>query len=494
VTEPALSTSPSSLARRSLTSLTWNTFASLVTLPVSFTQTVLLARLLPVEYFGIFGGLTAIINLSYPVFEFGLSAAALHRAPETEDEEKAIAIFFTLRLILSSLWAMLLTIFAWLALDGQRRTVFLVMTAAAWAMYTSVAGQVLLIRRVQHRRLAIGDILQTVVVFVVTLLIAYLTGSIYALVIAPAVQALINWILFFIYRPVWRPRLLWEAAAVRYFLSFGWKVMGGVTISVALDYLDDLWTAVFLGDRALGYYSRAYRFATYPRLILSEPVNSVSTGMYAELKFDRPRLSQAFYQVNALLLRSGFLMAGWLTLIAPQFIRLFLGDKWLPMLEAFRLMLLYAMLSPIRNTVSNVLIAVGKPEQASLSRLAQLIALVIGLFALGPSLGIQGVALAVDFMLVVGLVSLFIYVRWYVDFSLKRLFVVPGVALAIGLVAGTLSTHVVGLPSSDWWRLIIQSIVYFIVYSALLFALEGKELRHTVQETLKIIGQPERLP
>lgn len=490
MSEPALSTPSSSLAQRSLTSLTWNTFASLVTLPVSFTQTVLLARLLPVEYFGIFGGLTAIINLSYPVFEFGLSAAALHRAPETEDEEKAIAIFFTLRLIFSTLWALLLTAFAWLALDGQRRMVFLAMTAAAWAMYTSVAGQVLLIRRVQHRRLAIADILQTVIVFAATLLIAYFTGSIYALVIAPAIQAAINWIMFFIYRPVWRPRLLLETAAARYFLVFGSKVMGGVTISVALDYLDDLWTSVFLGDRALGFYSRAYRFATYPRLILSEPVNSVSTGIYAELKFDRRRLSQAFYQVNALLLRSGFLLAGWLTLIAPHFIRLFLGDKWLPMLDAFRLMLLYAMLAPIRNTVSNVLIAVGKPEQASLSRLAQLIALILGLFALGPGLGIQGVALAVDFMLVVGLATLFIYVRQYVDFSLRGLFVAPSAALIVGLGAGMLTNLAIIPQSSDWWLLIIQSVVFLICYSISLLIVEGKELYRTIQGTLKTIRQP----
>jgi O-antigen/teichoic acid export membrane protein len=493
VTEPALSTPPPNLARRSLTSLTWNTFASLVTLPISFTQTVFLARLLPVEYFGIFGGLTAIINLSYPIFEFGLSAAVLHRAPETEDEEKAIAIFFTLRLIFSTLWALFLMIFAWLALDGQRQMVFLAMTVAAWAMYTSVAGQVLLIRRVQHRRLAIADIIQTVVVFLATLWIAYFTGSIYALVIAPAIQAVINWILFFYYRPVWRPRLLWETAAVRYFLSFGSKVMGGVTISVALDYLDDLWTSIYLGDRALGFYSRAYRFATYPRLILSEPVNSVSTGIYAELKFDRRRLSQAFYQVNALLLRSGFLMAGWLTLIAPQFIHLFLGDKWLPMLDAFRLMLLYAMLSPIRNTVSNVLIAVGKPEQASLSRLVQLIALIIGLFALGPGLGIRGVALAVDFMLVVGLVSLFMYVRRYVDFSFRSLFVPPSAALIIGLGAGMLFNYIFSPPSSDWWSLIIQSLIFFICYIASLLVVEGKDLYQTIQGTLKTIGQPYRL-
>ena len=67
-------------------------------------------------------------------------------------------------------------------------------------------------------------------------------------------------------------------------------------------------------------------------------------------------------------------MAGLLALIAPEFIYLVIGRQWLPMLDAFRLMLLFTLLDPIRGTLANLFIAVGKPEKVLWARLAQLAA------------------------------------------------------------------------------------------------------------------------
>ena len=72
-----------SLAQRSVRSIKWNTLATVLGFPLGFIQTVLLARLLPVEYFGVFAAVNSIIGLSGTVFEFGLGNAYVHRAPET---------------------------------------------------------------------------------------------------------------------------------------------------------------------------------------------------------------------------------------------------------------------------------------------------------------------------------------------------------------------------------------------------------------------------
>ena len=150
---------------------------------------------------------------------------------------------------------------------------------------------------------------------------------------------------------------------------------------------------------------RAYTFATYPRRLLAMPVNAVAGGAYAELKGDRPGLSRAFFSSNALLVRSGFLLGGLLVLVAPEFTRLALGERWLPMVPAFRLMAVFTLLDPIRVTVSSLFVAVGRPEQVVRVRLWQLAAMVVGLFALGSRWGITGVAVVVDGVLLLGPVS-----------------------------------------------------------------------------------------
>ena len=475
----------SNLAHRAIESVTWNSTANLLTLPISFLQSVLLARLLSVDTFGVYAGVAALTELFYAFFDFGLGAAATHRVPETEDEERTMAIFFTLRLILLTIGALLLCGMAVIFFMGLRRRVLIVLALSGWALRIAMTGNVLLIRRVEHRRLAMIEIVQTGLVFLLAVGIAAATGSIWALVVATIVQTILYTLFLYLWKPIWKPRLAWDKTAVRYFLNFGYRTTIAVTLGSALDHVDDLWTNLYLGDIAMGYYSRAYRFAIYPRLLLGKPVNTVSLGMYAELKHDRHRRSRAFFQVNSLLVRSGFLMAGWLALIAPQFVRIFLGARWLPMVAAFQLMLIYTLFDPIKLTIANMMIAVGEPEKVSLVRLVQLLALVAGLFVLGPRFGITGVALAVDIMLVIGIGLLLHHVRKHVDVSLVRLFAVPVLALVLGIGAGLIIDRIFLAGMSDWVVLIIRSLVFISFYGGLIYIIEGRELIETAREVLK---------
>ena len=103
-----------SLAQRSVQSATWATFATVAALPINFIHSVLLARWLPIEYFGIYAAVYSIIILSGSVFEFGFSNAFIHRSEETEDETRAAAAYFTLRLIFDTAWAVILIAAGWL--------------------------------------------------------------------------------------------------------------------------------------------------------------------------------------------------------------------------------------------------------------------------------------------------------------------------------------------------------------------------------------------
>jgi O-antigen/teichoic acid export membrane protein len=221
---------------------------------------------------------------------------------------------------------------------------------------------------------------------------------------------------------------------------------------------------------------------------LATPIYTVAGGTYAELKGNRLRLSQAFFHVNALLLRSGALVGGLLILVAPEFIRIFLGEKWLPMLDAFRLMLVFALLDPLRMTISRLFVAVGRPELIVQSRLLQLGILLLGLLIWGQTLGIAGVALVVDVTLIVGLTLLLWMARSYVDYSARRLFLVPFLALATGLLLSAISQPFVELllhpadPLADWINGFSKSFSFVLGYVSILLAFEWRELLAMFQQ------------
>jgi O-antigen/teichoic acid export membrane protein len=456
-------------------------------------RSILLARLLPVETFGVYAFANSIIALTVMVPNFGMVEAFLHRAPETEDLKQTAANHFTLKLLFTFLWAALMVAGAFVLSTGETRTALLLLIATTSGMQLVQTPRLILNRRVVYRRLAILGSLDAILTTLVAVGLAWRGQTLWALLATDAVTLILTVLALYVWRPVWRPRLAWSTGVVRYFLRFGSRVLAADALLRALDRIDDLWTGLALGDTALGYYSKAYTFATYPRVILAAPINSVAAGTYAELKQDRRRLSQAFFRTNALLVRSGFFLGGVLALVAPELIRLLLGAKWLPMLDAFRLMLVYTLLDPIKITVASVITVSGSPEKVVRARTIQLVVLVIGLVALGPVFGIVGVAVAVDLMLVVGVLLLLWEARRFVDFSWFRLFVVPALALGVGLLVSRLAMMLPGVLQSDWISGAVKVGVFSILYAGILFALERENITMLLSmlQQLRRIGEVE---
>jgi O-antigen/teichoic acid export membrane protein len=466
-----------SLAERSVTAVGWNAISNSVRVVVLFGRSVILARLLPVDTFGVYAGANAIVALTAIVATFGMGPAFLHRCAETEDEEHTAAVHFTLQLVFTLAWTGLMVLGALLFTSAETRLALLLLTVTTAARQVAQTPRLILVRRVVHRRLALIELLNAFVTTIVAVALAWHGITLWALLATDIVATVVTLGMLYVWRPVWRPRTSWDWRVGRYFLGFGSRSFAALALQRALDKVDDLWTRLFLGTNSMGLYSRAYAFATYPRIILAMPVNAVAGGTYSELKGQRRRLSQAFFRANALLVRTGFFLAGVLALIAPEFIRLLLGEKWLPMLDAFRLMLVYTMLDPIKITVASVITASGAPEKVIRARFIQLVVLIVGLVALGPSLDIVGVAVAVDVMLVVGILLLLKEARRFVDFSLPRLFAVPTLALSVGLLAARLALNLPGVLQSEWTSTAVKVGMFSVLYAGILLALERENVK-----------------
>ena len=468
---------PDGTFSRSITSVRWNMLGNVVFIILGAIQTVILARLLPVDVFGVYALANSIIWLTGMIANMGMGGAFVHRADETADEDRAAAVMFSLKCIYTAIWALLLLGGTWLlSNDVLFRLAMTVLTLANAVRHLTQTPNTLLVRRIQHKRLAMIQISNSVLTFICAVGLALAGLDLWALLISGVVTAVVYSVGLYLWKPVWKPYFAWDASIRRYYWSFGLRNMAARVLLYALDKLDDLWTGWLLGDTALGFYSQAYTFATYPRLVLAESVKTVIAGTYADLKQQRQKLADAFTLSNGLIIRFGFLLAGGLALVAPEFIQLLLGEKWLPMLDTFRLMLLFTMLDPIRESTANLFIAVGKPEIIVQTRLIQLGVLVIGLLTLTPLLAIQGVALAVVAMLFVGIAHMLRLAAQEIDYSLREIFLVPGLALTGGLLAGYLLIPALAL-SSVAGLFLAKGLIFTLVYGSIWILLERDKLR-----------------
>ena len=217
---------------------------------------------------------------------FGLDSALIHRSPESADEEEAAAVHFTLTTLLGIVWVVLMIGVALLLDDGLLRLSLIVLTITTFLKRVVRTPRLIFTRRVLHKRLAIIELVNTVITTIVALTLAQLGAGIWALLSTDIVAAVIFIFAYYLFKPIWKPRLTWSAEPIRYFLRFGSRKVWADAADQGLDRIDDLWTGFLLGESAMAFYSRAYRFATYPRMILATPINLVVGGTYAELKED----------------------------------------------------------------------------------------------------------------------------------------------------------------------------------------------------------------
>ncbi|NLF02332.1 MAG: hypothetical protein GX601_15280, partial [Anaerolineales bacterium] len=157
-------------------------------------------------------------------------------------------------------------------------------------------------------------------------------------------------------------------------------------------------------------------------------------------------------------------------LVMPEFIRFVIGEKWLPMLWTFRLMLVYTALDSPLMLVDNLMMAVGQPHSLRRARIAQ-VAFFIPAVIVGATLWqINGVAVAADLMLLIGAWQLYRPLRQTVDFSLSRLALWPAIALAVGWGAGCwIETQL----TCGWAGVLaLKSAAFVALFGGLLLAVE----------------------
>jgi O-antigen/teichoic acid export membrane protein len=465
------------IGRRTVSGSLYSIGASGVTLSLGLLRAIVMARLLLPEEFGVATLALFYVNLVAIWHNLGIDNALIHHE---DADQKTLGTYFTMRLglILLSL-AVLAGATPFLGRLHPNMPL-LAPVLYAFVGVSLVKGlnsvqMTMLSKELAFRELAITDVLSSLTMTIVGPWLAWQGYGVWSIVGERLSGLLVRGISIWLLFPVWRPRLGWDEEIARWFWNYGSKLWVGNNLAFFLDRLDDWWTGSFLGSSPLGYYSRAYEFAGYPRRVVGNPLLSVFFPTFARLQADRLRLSRAFFRLASLMVRAGVFLSLVLVLTAPEFIPFLLGEKWLPMVVPFQLMVIYTLFDPLMTAASNLLAATGHPGVIARTRVLQLIAFAPAVFILGTLWGISGVAIAADLMIITGTVVLFRNTRRVVDYSQRTLWFWPLLAMLLCITAVLLLTPVWSAWSA-WATAAAKLLTVAILYLAVLWIAERNQL------------------
>jgi lipopolysaccharide exporter len=157
---------------------------------------------------------------------------------------------------------------------------------------------------------------------------------------------------------------------------------------------DDAFLGKVLGVTALGFYQMAHRISNLPATEITHVISSITFPAYAKLQDNQPALRDAYLRVLKLTALLSIPLAGGIFILAPDLTALLLGERWMPIVGAMRVLVIGGAVRSIGATMGPIFQAVGKPEISSRFLFVQVVLVAILIYPLTITYGIAGTGLS----------------------------------------------------------------------------------------------------
>lgn len=465
-----------SLTSKTRKGLFWSAFESLGSQGIQFIFSIILARILVPEDYGIVAMPLIFLAIAQVFVDSGFSNA-LVRKPELNDADLSTAFYFNI-IVGFVCYAVLFFSSPFIAefYNAPILSSLLKVTALSTLFNPLCAvQQAILTREINFKKLARISIVATVFSGGVGIIMAYKGFGVWALVFQQVASSVLRIIMLW-GMSRWRPRSRWSKESFEYLWGFGSKIVVSGLLDAVYKNISPLLIGKFYKPSDLGYYTRSTHFADLPSLNLTMVLQRVTFPVLSTIQDEENRLIFSYRRIVRL---SSFIVFPIMTLIAAvadPLIRILLTDKWEECILLLQLLCFSRILRPIHSVNVNILYVKGRSDIA----LKAMIVKKIITFSLMLSVLPLGIVYFVSSEILCSFLILFVNVYYAgkvidVSFGKQLRDIMPFYLLSIAMFIVVL-LFVMNIPNS-YVQLIIGTLLGCTLYiaGAKLFKFEERE-------------------
>jgi O-antigen/teichoic acid export membrane protein len=387
--------SDGSLQSKAIRSGLWVAVSSMGIAVLTFLRSVILARLLTPEIFGVMALCLQATRLIEIFTETGFGQALVHRQDRFEDARDTAFTLMVLRGV--GLAALSWVIAPWVAafygqpiLSQAVGAVGLTFLLMGFQNINSVALQ----KELDFRRLSYMEQLSALLSFIATIAMAWWMRNVWALIYAQVVTAAITSALSFVMIPGrTRFRFNWEVA--RTLFGYGRYITGLAIVLFLTRELDNGLIGKVLGPSMLGFYVAAYTLANIPSTNISKLVSRVMFPLFSKLQGDLPALRQEYARGIRLITSLVVPVSVAIIVLAHEIVSVLYGPRWEPVVLPLQILAVFGLFRALWMLNGYLYNAIGKPHVDFSTSLTRLVLMAAALYPLTVRFGLAGAATAV---------------------------------------------------------------------------------------------------
>ena len=480
---------PGLLAAKAVTSGAWVFALNFINRGLGLIRTVILARLLTPDDFGLLGLALLITATLETLSQTGFYGAIIQRQNKPESYLNTAWTCSALRGM--CLFVLLYALSPQLARFFEDPRVVPIIRVIAVSMLLSGfanIGVVCFKKDLEFKKYFTYETLGNMADIVTSIAMAFCLRSVWAMVIGGLAGHAMRLVLSYGLHP-YRPALAFDLPKFKELFAFGkWMLAAGV-MHFLITKADDLFVGKYFGVAALGLYQMAYLLSNVTTTDLVYSISQIAFPAYSKIQNDRASLSEAYLKVIRGVAFAAVSVALILFAFASELVTLFFGEQWLPMVPVLEVLALAGLARSIQSTAVPIFLAMDRPKIHSEINFVRAAVLFACIYPFSQAWGVLGVAYAVLASCVVSVLAVSLRIPAVLDLRASQFYLsiaAPLLPAGVTLTAVMLAKQA-GVESESW-RFFFLPLLGVSVYLALSLTVDGL-LKYGVGQTVRALWQ-----
>lgn len=459
-----------SLKQKALTGFIWSASDKLINQLGYLGVTVFIARLIGPESFGLIGMLTIFMLLAESAVNNGFAQALIQRSQQLTEADSS-TIFYVSFGWGVAMYALLYFIAPFIA-DFYSQPVLIEISRVLFVIILinslTVVARAKLTIEIDFKSQAIASTIATFFGSIVGVYLALEGYGYWSLVWLLIVKSILNALgVWFFCR--WLPKFIFSVESFKSLFKFGSNLMLAGFVATFVNNLYVALVGRYFNAAQVGYFTQATTLSNNLSQLISSTLQGVTYPIMTSVKEDNQRLVNIYTQLISITMLVSLPMLIGFAAVAEDFVKLTLGNDWLPVIPVLVALCFARTIMPISAINLNILNAVGRSDlflKVDLSKLP----MTLGALFIALPYGIEGLAWA---MVCTSFIAFFINAYFP-----GKLFGFGGIAqLRVAykyIIAATimyLAVSLISVSNSLWLTLIAKIFIGAVIYLTVLIIL-----------------------
>jgi PST family polysaccharide transporter len=326
---------------------------------LNLATSVVLARLLAPNDFGLLAMASVFTGMVFFVLDMGLSAALVQRQ---ELKQQQISSVFWINVFVGLVMTLLgiasSGVLAGFYKNPGVQPVIAALSCNFLIFSLSNTQIALLTREMNFRSLELRTLVGQFIGTACAIAMAFWGFGVWSLVgrilINSGVGAILLWSV-----SGWRPNWKFHWVAVRELVGFSNEVFMANLLGYVGRNADNFLIGRFIGATSLGYYAMAYNAMMFPVLRFTQVLSGVLFPVLSRFQEDIEKIRRSWFRATRLIGAATIPLMLGLIILAPQFVQVVYGQKWLPAVPLLQVLAISGVNQSLVMLNATVLLSLG---------------------------------------------------------------------------------------------------------------------------------------